>query len=96
MLKDSIVYHILYYTNLTLFAVVFIFVQDKATPALAAVATEGVHTLMLAATVLLRALILICEESEQSPSDDTHTFTQFNFYSLFAHKTSLGRKKKKT
>lgn len=65
----------------TFLAVVFIFMQDKATPALAAVATEGVHTLVLAATILLRALVLICEGT-----DSLSDFTQLNFYSfLWTH-----------
>lgn len=50
----------------TFFAVVPVFVQHEAAPALAAVAPEGVDTLVLAATVLLGALVLVWEGDNTS------------------------------
>lgn len=75
----------------------FIFMQDKSTPALAAVAPKSVHTLVLAATVLLRALVLICEETDQSLGDLTHTFNTTQFYSFsFGHTIILNQYLRKT
>ena len=50
----------------TFFTVVFVLMQHKATPALTAVAPEGVDTLVLTATVLLRALVFVCGSTEDT------------------------------
>lgn len=42
----------------------FIVMQHKATATLTTVAPEGIDTLMLAASILLRALILVCMGTE--------------------------------
>lgn len=59
--------------RLTFFTVVFILVQYKSTPALAAVTTEGVDALVLAAAVLLRTLVLICKEQTRKLRRDRQT-----------------------
>lgn len=51
----------------TFFAVVFVLVQHKATAALTAVAPEGVDTLMLAASILLRALVFVWRHNGTLP-----------------------------
>lgn len=50
----------------TFFTVVFVLMQHKATSALTAVAPKGVDTLMLTATVLLRALIFVWGNAEDT------------------------------
>lgn len=47
-------------TYCTFLAVVLVIVQHEAAAALAAVASEGVHTFVLAASVFFGALIYIC------------------------------------
>lgn len=42
----------------------FIVMQHKATTTLTTVAPEGIDTLLLAASVLLRALVLVCMGTE--------------------------------
>lgn len=61
----------------TFFAVVSVLMQHKTTPTLTAVAPKGVDALMLTATVLLGALVLICRTTE-----DTTTLTTARFEDL--------------
>lgn len=48
------------YAHCTFLAVMFIIMQHEAAAALTAVASEGVHTLVLAAPVFFGALVYIC------------------------------------
>lgn len=53
-------------THSTFLAVVFVIVQHEAAPALTAVAPEGVHTFMLAASVFFGALVDICPKVKKA------------------------------
>lgn len=48
------------YCTVTFLAVVLVVVQHEPAATLTAVATEGVHTLVLAASIVLGALVDIC------------------------------------
>lgn len=66
----------------TFFAVVSVLMQHKTTPTLTAVAPKGVDALMLTATVLLGALVLICRTTE-----DTTTLTTARFEDLMGSRS---------
>lgn len=53
-------------TGLTFLAVMFVVMKDKATSTLTLVAAEGVHAVLLAATVVLGALVLVCKNAKKS------------------------------
>lgn len=53
---------------LTLFAVVFVVVEDEATAALTLIAAESVNAVLLAAAVVLGAFVLVCRRQQGKES----------------------------